>query len=80
MQEIGDGVAVLQGADGDVAGYLKFRQSNQFFYLTGVEVPRAHPRDRRPDEVVDALTSRRGTSGRSDRKGRCWRPAPKRNS
>jgi Xaa-Pro aminopeptidase len=40
MTEIGDGAAVLQGA-AEPAGYLKFRQSNQFFYLTGVEVPRA---------------------------------------
>ena len=40
MQEIGDGVAVLQGA-AERPGYLKFRQNNQFFYLTGVEVPRA---------------------------------------
>jgi len=37
---IGGGVAVLQGAAG-VPGYVRFRQSNQFFYLTGVEVPRA---------------------------------------
>jgi Xaa-Pro aminopeptidase len=40
MTQIGDGVAILQGA-AERAGYLKFRQSNQFFYLTGVEVPRA---------------------------------------
>ncbi len=40
MAQIGDGVAILQGA-AERAGYLKFRQSNQFFYLTGVEVPRA---------------------------------------
>jgi Xaa-Pro aminopeptidase len=40
MTEIGDGVAILQGAT-ERPGYLKFRQSNQFFYLTGVEVPRA---------------------------------------
>ncbi|HEX2445823.1 MAG TPA: aminopeptidase P N-terminal domain-containing protein [Vicinamibacterales bacterium] len=40
MQEIGDGVAVLQGA-AERPGYLKFRQNNQFFYLTGVEVSRA---------------------------------------
>jgi Xaa-Pro aminopeptidase len=37
---IGDGLAVLQGA-AEYPGYLSFRQSNQFFYLTGVEVPRA---------------------------------------
>jgi Xaa-Pro aminopeptidase len=40
MAEIGDAVAVIQGATETVA-YEKFRQSNQFFYLTGVEVPRA---------------------------------------
>jgi Xaa-Pro aminopeptidase len=40
MAQIGDGVAIVQGA-AERAGYLKFRQSNQFFYLTGVEVPRA---------------------------------------
>jgi Xaa-Pro aminopeptidase len=40
MQEIGEGVAVLQGA-AERPGYLKFRQNNQFFYVTGVEVPRA---------------------------------------
>jgi Xaa-Pro aminopeptidase len=37
---IGDGLAVLQGAS-DYPAYVKFRQNNQFFYLTGVEVPRA---------------------------------------
>ena len=37
---IGDGVAVLQGA-AEYPAYVRFRQSNQFFYLTGVEVPRA---------------------------------------
>jgi Xaa-Pro aminopeptidase len=40
MKEIGDGIAVIQGAT-ETPAYLKFRQSNQFFYLTGVEVPRA---------------------------------------
>jgi Xaa-Pro aminopeptidase len=40
MKEIGNGVAILQGTT-EYAGYVKFRQSNQFFYLTGVEVPRA---------------------------------------
>ena len=40
MAEIGDAVAVVQGAT-ETAAYEKFRQSNQFFYLTGVEVPRA---------------------------------------
>jgi len=40
MERIGDGVAVVQGAT-ETSSYEKFRQSNQFFYLTGVEVPRA---------------------------------------
>lgn len=40
MAAIGDGAAVLQGA-AEWPAYVKFRQHNQFFYLTGVEVPRA---------------------------------------
>lgn len=40
MEKIGDGVAILEGAT-EYPGYLKFRQGNQFFYLTGVEAPRA---------------------------------------
>jgi len=40
LQKIGDGVAVLQGAT-ETASYEKFRQSNQFYYLTGVATPRA---------------------------------------
>lgn len=40
LQKIGDGVAVMQGAT-ETASYEKFRQSNQFYYLTGVETPRA---------------------------------------
>src|SRR3989304_7752113 len=40
MQEIGDAVVVLQGATA-TSSYEKFRQSNQFFYLSGIEVPRA---------------------------------------
>src|SRR5258705_6849305 len=40
LQKIGDGVAVMQGAT-ETASYEKFRQSNQFYYLTGVEAPRA---------------------------------------
>ena len=40
MDEIGEGVAVLQGAT-EYPGYVAFRQNNQFLYLTGVEVPRA---------------------------------------
>src|SRR5207245_5678490 len=40
LQQIGGGVAVMQGAT-ETAAYEKFRQSNQFYYLTGVETPRA---------------------------------------
>jgi Xaa-Pro aminopeptidase len=40
MEKVGDGVAILQGA-AESPAYVKFRQNNQFFYLTGVEVPRA---------------------------------------
>ena len=40
MQKIGDGVAVLQGAT-ETSAYEKFRQGNQFYYLTGVPAPRA---------------------------------------
>lgn len=40
MERIGDGVAVIQGS-AEIPGSLNFRQGNQFFYLTGVEVPRS---------------------------------------
>ncbi len=40
MQKIGDGIAIIQGT-AETGNSLKFRQNNQFFYLTGVEVPRA---------------------------------------
>jgi len=40
MQRIGDGVAVVEAAT-ETASYEKFRQSNQFYYLTGVPTPRA---------------------------------------
>ena len=40
LQRIGDGVAVIQGA-AETSSYEKFRQSNQCYYLTGVETPRA---------------------------------------
>ena len=40
MAEIGDAVAVLQGTT-ERPGEQPFRQSNQFFYLTGVVEPRA---------------------------------------
>ena len=37
---IGDGIAVLEGS-AEYPAYVRFRQNDQFFYLTGVEVPRA---------------------------------------
>jgi Xaa-Pro aminopeptidase len=40
MEQIGDSIVVVQGATEDAA-YVKFRQNNHFFYLTGVESPRA---------------------------------------
>lgn len=40
MEKIGDGVAVLQGAALPEA-YIKFRQDNNFYYLSGVETPDA---------------------------------------
>ena len=40
MQKIGDGLAIIQGT-AETGNALKFRQNNQFYYLTGVEVPRA---------------------------------------
>jgi Xaa-Pro aminopeptidase len=40
LNRIGDAVVVLQGAT-ELPSYQRFRQSNHFFYLTGVEVPRA---------------------------------------
>jgi len=40
MEKIGDGFLVLQGAELPEA-YVKFRQDNNFYYLTGVEVPDA---------------------------------------
>ncbi|HEX5474065.1 MAG TPA: Xaa-Pro aminopeptidase [Vicinamibacterales bacterium] len=40
FDQIGDGVVVIQGGTETVA-YEKFRQTNQFFYLTGIEVPRS---------------------------------------
>ena len=35
------GLALLQGAPGP-AGYVRFRQTNEFYYLCGVEVPHAY--------------------------------------
>ena len=40
FQKIGDAVVVMQGAT-ETSAYEKFRQSNQFYYLTGVITPRA---------------------------------------
>ncbi len=40
MAAIGDAVAIITGAT-EQANYEKFKQNKQFFYLCGVEVPRA---------------------------------------
>lgn len=40
MEQIGDGIALLQGA-GMTESYTKFRQDNNFYYLSGVEMPDA---------------------------------------
>jgi len=40
MERIGDGAALLAGA-AEYPAYVRFRQNNHVFYLTGVEVPRA---------------------------------------
>ena len=40
FEKIGDGVAIIQGT-AETGNAKKFRQNNQFYYLTGVEVPRA---------------------------------------
>ncbi len=63
LEQIGDAAVVMQGT-AETPSYVKFRQNNQFFYLTGVEVPRAllivdgrtktstlylHPRDERAE-------------------------------
>ena len=36
-----NGIAILQGA-ASPAGYVRFRQTNEFYYLTGIEVPHAY--------------------------------------
>ncbi|NEU09370.1 aminopeptidase P family protein [Flavihumibacter sp. R14] len=36
-----DAIAVLQGAPSP-AGYVRFRQNNEFYYLSGIEVPHAY--------------------------------------
>jgi Xaa-Pro aminopeptidase len=40
MDAIGDAVAIISGAT-EPSTYTKFRQGSQFFYLCGIEVPRA---------------------------------------
>lgn len=40
MRELGDAVAVVHGS-AEWSGFRTFRQNAQFYYLTGVEVPRA---------------------------------------
>jgi len=40
FDKVGDALVVLQGAP-ETGSYLPFRQNNHFYYLTGVEVPRA---------------------------------------
>src|SRR5215467_1804058 len=40
MDTIGDAVAIISGAT-ETSTYTKFRQGSQFFYLSGIEVPRA---------------------------------------
>ncbi len=40
MAQIGDGILILQAAELP-EGYAKFRQDNNFYYLTGVEIPDA---------------------------------------
>ena len=59
---IGDGIAVVQGAP-EPPAEIPFRQSNNFFYLTGVEVPRAlllvDGRSKRSTLFLPAATDRR---------------------
>lgn len=38
---IGDGFAIIQGAPSP-PGYTRFRQSNEFYYVCGIEVPQAY--------------------------------------
>jgi Xaa-Pro aminopeptidase len=38
---IGENIAIIQSAE-DVAGFLVFRQSNTFYYLTGLETPSSY--------------------------------------
>lgn len=65
MTQIGDAIAVVQGAT-ERPAEAPFRQNNQFFYLSGVEVPRAIL-------VVDGR-SKRSTLylGDNTRQSRAW--------
>ena len=82
MAQIGDGVAIIQGA-AESPAYVKFRQANQFFYLCGVEVPRAilviDGRDKRIAALRGAAQraagALRGTGARARRRGRARSPA-----
>ncbi len=59
MERIGaGGIALLQGA-ADVEGFTVFRQTNSFYYLTGLEVPHAYLRlDGRSNRAVLYLPHR----------------------
>jgi Xaa-Pro aminopeptidase len=62
MEKIGDAVAVLQGTT-ERPGEQPFRQNNEFFYLTGVEQPRAlvvlDGRSKRPTLYLQPREERR---------------------
>ena len=62
MQQIGDGAAILQGTT-ERPGEQPLRQSNQFFYLTGVVEPRAilviDGRSKRSTLFLNPLVERR---------------------
>ena len=75
LQKIGDGVVVMQGAT-ETSAYEKFRQSNQFYYLTGVETPRAILVIDGRAKSTHALPQSDATSGWSARKDRCSGRAP----
>jgi len=72
MEAIGDGVAIVSGAS-EQPNYEKFKQNKQFFYLSGVEVPRAillidgqaHTSTLFPPRVMP---------GWNDPRGRCLHP------
>ena len=61
LAQIGDGVALVQGA-GAAGGVSLFRQTNEFYYLCGVEVPHSY-----------LLLGRRD---RSDRRSTCPTATP----